>query len=71
MHGRSWLAWCSRARPWKGLHVFFATVAPEFAKVVRLHSLDLDYRVFFFALGCRRAVGGGRGAAAGPASDAA
>ena len=38
-----------------GLRVFFATVGPEFAKVVRLHSLDLDYRVFLFAL-CAAAV---------------
>jgi predicted permease len=33
-----------------GLRVFFATAAPEFAMLVRLHSLDLDYRVFLFAL---------------------
>jgi predicted permease len=32
-----------------GLRVFFATTAPEFAKLVRLHSLDPDYRVFLFA----------------------
>lgn len=32
------------------MRVFLATAAPEFTKVVRLHSLDPDYRVFFFAL---------------------
>ena len=32
-----------------GLRVFFATAAPEFGKLVRLHSLDPDYRVFLFA----------------------
>src|SRR5262249_27524243 len=34
-----------------GLRVFFATAAPEFTKLVRLHSLAPDYRVFLFALG--------------------
>jgi predicted permease len=33
-----------------GQRVFFATAAPEFAKLVRLHSLAADYRVFIFAL---------------------
>ena len=33
-----------------GLQVFYATAAPEFTKLVRLHSLDPDYRVFLFAL---------------------
>ena len=33
-----------------GLRVFYATATPEFAKIVRLHSLDPDYRVFLFAL---------------------
>jgi hypothetical protein len=33
-----------------GLRIFFATAAPEFAGIVRLQSLDLDYRVFLFAL---------------------
>ena len=33
-----------------GQRIFFATVAPEFVKFVRLHSLALDYRVFIFAL---------------------
>jgi predicted permease len=33
-----------------GLRVFFATTTPEFAKLVRLHSLEPDYRVFLFAL---------------------
>ena len=32
-----------------GLRIFFATTAPEFGKLVRLHSLDPDYRVFLFA----------------------
>ncbi len=31
--------------------IFFATIPPEFAKLVRLHSLEIDYRVFLFALG--------------------
>jgi predicted permease len=34
-----------------GQRIFFATAAPEFAKLVRLHSLEPDYRVFLFALG--------------------
>ncbi len=33
-----------------GLRVFFATAAPELARLVRLHPLDPDYRVFVFAL---------------------
>ena len=33
------------------LRVFYATAAPEFASLVRLHSLQPDYRVFLFALG--------------------
>jgi hypothetical protein len=33
-----------------GQRLFFATAAPELAKLVRLHSLDLDYRVLLFAL---------------------
>ena len=32
------------------LRVFYATVGTEFGKLVRLHSLELDYRVFLFAL---------------------
>ena len=33
-----------------GQRIFFATVAPEFTRLVRWHSLDADYRVFVFAL---------------------
>jgi predicted permease len=33
------------------LRIFYATAAPEFASLVRLHSLQPDYRVFLFALG--------------------
>jgi predicted permease len=32
------------------LRIFYATAAPEFSSLVRLHSLELDYRVFLFAL---------------------
>jgi hypothetical protein len=33
-----------------GLRIFYATVGAEFGKLVRLHSLDPDYRVFLFAM---------------------
>ncbi len=33
-----------------GQRIFFATISPEFARVVRLFSLEIDYRVFLFAL---------------------
>ncbi len=39
-----------------GQRVFFATVPPEFARLVRLHSLEVDYRVFLLRCRC-----GGRG----------
>jgi predicted permease len=52
-----------------GQAVFFATAAPEFARLVRLHSLELDYRVFLFALGA--ALIAAVGAALTPALQAA
>ncbi len=51
-----------------GLRVFFATTAPEFSKLVRLHSLDPDYRVFLFAF-CA-AMAAAMGAALVPALQA-
>jgi predicted permease len=33
-----------------GQRIFFATAAPEIVQLVRLHSLEPDYRVFLFAL---------------------
>ena len=54
-----------------GLRVFYATVGPEFGKIVRLHSLDLGLSGFPFRP-VRRGGGGGRcGAPAGPPGHAA